>query len=199
MLTGSEKKYLALTVFFLATGTGIKAYKHASIQIGPADSPLESAVIDSAASPTIALNASPSPSVDSADLSVRPSVALADSDSHASAGELADSGADAKGKDESGNARARSPGKQKLSEAPAEKISLNQAGIQELTSIKGIGEKTAATIMEYRRAHGPFRNWNDLLKVKGIGEKKLERIRPYLTLSNGGGPGSRTELAEARK
>jgi competence protein ComEA len=48
--------------------------------------------------------------------------------------------------------------------------------------IKGVGEKTAAAILAYRRAHGPFRDVRELLRIKGIGEKKLEKLRPYIIL-----------------
>jgi competence protein ComEA len=48
--------------------------------------------------------------------------------------------------------------------------------------IKGVGEKTAAAILAYRRAHGPFRDVRELLQIKGIGEKKLEKLRPHIIL-----------------
>src|SRR4051812_30820497 len=35
MFTQAEKGYLALTLCFLAAGSGIKAYRHASIRLGP--------------------------------------------------------------------------------------------------------------------------------------------------------------------
>lgn len=49
-------------------------------------------------------------------------------------------------------------------------------------AIRGIGEKTAQVIVQYRVEHGPFRELRELLQVKGIGEKKLEKIVPFLIL-----------------
>ncbi len=62
------------------------------------------------------------------------------------------------------------------------KVALNQADFTELLSLPGIGPHRARNLLEYRRRHGPFREWNDLLAVPGIGPKTLERIRPYATL-----------------
>jgi competence protein ComEA len=71
--------------------------------------------------------------------------------------------------------------------APAGKVPLDRATAAELALVPGIGPKTAQAIVDYRAAHGPFRNMRELLNVKGIGEKKLERIRPCLVLSPAGG------------
>ncbi len=64
-------------------------------------------------------------------------------------------------------------------------ININLATIDELVKIKGIGEKTANNIIEYRKNHGRFKTIDDLLAVKGIGERKLAAIRPYIYLDNG--------------
>lgn len=62
------------------------------------------------------------------------------------------------------------------------KVDLNRADERELSAVRGLGEKTARAIVQYRKAHGPYRRLRDLLQVKGIGEKKLEKLGPYLIL-----------------
>jgi competence protein ComEA len=41
-------------------------------------------------------------------------------------------------------------------------------------NLKGIGEKKAKTIIEFRENNGPFKQPEDLIKVPGIGPKTLE-------------------------
>ena len=62
-------------------------------------------------------------------------------------------------------------------------LNVNTATIEQLEEIKGIGEKTAEAIVQYREDHGPFASIDDLIQVKGIGEKKLESLREHLTAS----------------
>ncbi len=64
---------------------------------------------------------------------------------------------------------------------PVSKISINKAGVKELTQIKGIGPKIAEKIINYRTANGPFRKGSDLLKVKGIGKAKLKTLLMRIT------------------
>ena len=64
----------------------------------------------------------------------------------------------------------------------SEKININTATAEELMTLNGIGEVTAAKIIEYREAYGGFLYIDELLNINGIGEKSLDRIRPYITL-----------------
>jgi competence protein ComEA len=52
-------------------------------------------------------------------------------------------------------------------------IHLNKATVEQLISLKGIGEKKAQAIINYREMNGNFSSMEDLLNVKGIGEKVL--------------------------
>lgn len=62
------------------------------------------------------------------------------------------------------------------------KVSLNRAGVAELDTLPGIGPALAQRIVDYRRAHGPFRRIEDLQQVPGIGPAKFQEIRDRLTL-----------------
>jgi competence protein ComEA len=61
-------------------------------------------------------------------------------------------------------------------------VSLNNAGVEELQTLKGIGPKTAASIVAWRDREGPFESVDQLMAVKGIGEMTLSRIRDRLSL-----------------
>lgn len=54
-----------------------------------------------------------------------------------------------------------------------DKIRINSATIEELTSLPGIGQKKAEAIIQYIEQHGPFQTMDDLVNVSGIGEKTI--------------------------
>ena len=60
---------------------------------------------------------------------------------------------------------------------PAESISINAAGEEELRSLPGIGPVRARAILEYRRTHGNFNNINELEHIPGIGSATVARLR----------------------
>ncbi|NCP02318.1 MAG: helix-hairpin-helix domain-containing protein [Deltaproteobacteria bacterium] len=66
--------------------------------------------------------------------------------------------------------------------AEAAKININTAEVAELVTLKGIGEKTAAGIIAYREANGPFKAITELTKVKGVGEKTFAKISDQITI-----------------
>lgn len=63
-----------------------------------------------------------------------------------------------------------------------EKLNINEASVQELSILPGIGEVLAERIVEYRTAYGPFQSLEELCGVDGIGEKRLEELRDYATV-----------------
>jgi len=66
--------------------------------------------------------------------------------------------------------------------APAARVNLNRAGVEELEILPDVGPVLAARIVEWRRRHGRYRTVDDLRAVKGIGKTRLERLRPLVTV-----------------
>ena len=60
-------------------------------------------------------------------------------------------------------------------------IDINEANMEILEKLPGIGPSKAKSIVEFRKTQGPFRSYEDILKVPGIGTKTLERIKPFIT------------------
>lgn len=67
-------------------------------------------------------------------------------------------------------------------------VDINTAGVEELSTLPGIGEGLAGRIVRYREANGAFESVEALTEVSGIGEKKLEELRDYITVSEGAQP-----------
>ncbi len=62
------------------------------------------------------------------------------------------------------------------------KININTANTEQLEILPRIGTKTAQSIIEYRTQNGPFKKIEDITNVKGIGEKTLEELKGYIIL-----------------
>ena len=65
-------------------------------------------------------------------------------------------------------------------QAMMHRLDINQASLEQLVMLKGIGKKKASAIVQYRQKHGKFKKVDDLLNVKGIGEKALKHLRPLV-------------------
>lgn len=61
-------------------------------------------------------------------------------------------------------------------------VNVNEASVEELTMLPGIGVARAKEIQTYAQAH-PFQSVDELKEVKGIGDKSLETLRPFVTVS----------------
>ena len=62
------------------------------------------------------------------------------------------------------------------------KININTATQADLETIDGIGPALAERIIEYRKQNGKFKNIDELKSVKGIGDKKFESIQEKITI-----------------
>lgn len=71
----------------------------------------------------------------------------------------------------------------KTNDAPARVVRINQADVQEISSLPGVGPKIAARIIEYRNKNGPFSKLEDIQNVKGVGKKLIEKIRPFIDIN----------------
>ena len=59
-------------------------------------------------------------------------------------------------------------------------LDINQAQVEDLMVLPGIGETKARLIVESRRNSGPFAVPEDLTRVRGIGTKTVTRLQPWL-------------------
>lgn len=59
-------------------------------------------------------------------------------------------------------------------------IDINTADKALLIELPGVGPATADAILAYRQDNGNFKSIDELTKVKGIGDKSLAKLKPYL-------------------
>ena len=62
-------------------------------------------------------------------------------------------------------------------------VNLNTATAEQLTTIPGVGAKTAERIIEYRQKNGGFKKVEDLMNVSGVGEKSFLKMKPLITVA----------------
>jgi len=67
-------------------------------------------------------------------------------------------------------------------EENTDKISLNEATLEELMTVPNIGETKAKAIIEYRNTIGKFKSIEELNDINGIGDATYEKIKVYFKL-----------------
>jgi len=54
------------------------------------------------------------------------------------------------------------------------KVNINKATVEELVQLKGVGQKYAEAIVQYRIENGPFQTPEEIQQVPGIGARTFE-------------------------
>ncbi len=64
-------------------------------------------------------------------------------------------------------------------------VDVNTADAETISAaLQGVGLSKALAIVDYRKAHGPFKSVDDLTLVKGIGERTVEINRANILLKS---------------
>lgn len=66
--------------------------------------------------------------------------------------------------------------------ATSGKVNINTATVEQLTTLKGVGEATAQKIIDYRQQNGSFKTIEDLKNVSGIGDKRYAALKDSITV-----------------
>lgn len=62
------------------------------------------------------------------------------------------------------------------------KVNLNTATLEQLMTLRGIGEARAKDIIAYREKHGDFQKIEDIKKVSGIKDAAFQKIKDDITV-----------------
>ncbi|WP_149981456.1 ComEA family DNA-binding protein [Pseudoalteromonas rhizosphaerae] len=60
-------------------------------------------------------------------------------------------------------------------------VNVNQATVEQLTQLPGIGKSKAQAIIDFRTKQGKFKSVADLAQVKGIGDKLVAKLDGKVT------------------
>lgn len=66
---------------------------------------------------------------------------------------------------------------------PAKPLDINNASVEQLQQLPGVGPVIAKSILDFREKSGPFRRVEELLAIRGISEARFKAIVPYVTVS----------------
>jgi competence protein ComEA len=70
----------------------------------------------------------------------------------------------------------------KQNQTVSSRVNINSATADQLQVIPGIGEKLAERIVNHRTKNGNFHSPQELTRVRGIGEKSLAKFLPWVTI-----------------
>ena len=63
-----------------------------------------------------------------------------------------------------------------------DKVNINTADKEALSSLPGVGPAIADRIIQYREKNGPFKSKEEIAEVKGIGDKTCQKIKDLIVL-----------------
>ncbi len=61
-------------------------------------------------------------------------------------------------------------------------LNINTASAEELQTLSGIGPQMSQKIIQHRKENGNFYSVDELTNVKGLGEKTLEKLKPFISV-----------------
>jgi competence protein ComEA len=70
----------------------------------------------------------------------------------------------------------------KAAAAPSAPVNLNTATAAQLEALPGVGARTAQLIIEHRQKNGGFKKIEELMTIKGIGEKSFLKLKPFVVV-----------------
>jgi len=78
-------------------------------------------------------------------------------------------------------------------------VHINEADVNELRALPGVGPKLAQRMLDYRAANGPFQTLYDIAKVPGISKHLIERWGPGAYIDKAVRKFERSQLERVRK